>query len=100
MSNQSYNANLKEIALLLNIDKKLTTHVARKTAAFIWLNTGLDYTTVAAMLGHSNTRITETTYAKVLTNRIQKKLQEVDLALFIGRNEYDKLLSQKNLNAL
>ncbi len=92
LSNQNYNANLKEIALLLNITKKLTTHVARKTAGFVWLNTGLDYETVAAMLGHSNIRITQSTYAKVLTNRIQKKLQEVNLALFIGKNEYDKLL--------
>ena len=37
LSNQSYNANLKEIALLLCIDKKLTTHVARKTAGFVWI---------------------------------------------------------------
>ncbi len=93
LSNQNYNANLKEIALLLNITKKLTTHVARKTAGFVWLNTGLDYETVAAMLGHSNIRITQSTYAKVLTNRIEKKLQEVNLALFIGKNEYDKLLT-------
>jgi integrase/recombinase XerD len=93
LSNQSYNANLKEIALLLSINKKLTTHVARKTAGFVWLNTGLDYETVAAMLGHANIRITQSTYAKVLTNRIEKKLQEVNLALFIGKNEYDKLLT-------
>jgi site-specific recombinase XerD len=92
LSNQNYNAYLKEIALLVKITKKLTTHVARKTAGFVWLNTGLDYETVAAMLGHSNIRITQSTYAKVLTNRIQKKLQEANLALFIGRNEYDKLL--------
>ena len=93
LTNQKYNFYLKEIAMLLNINKKLTTHVARKTAAFIWLNTVLDYETVAAMLGHSNIAITQKTYAKVLTNRIQKKLQEVNLALFIGKNEYDKLLT-------
>jgi site-specific recombinase XerD len=96
LSNQSYNANLKEIALLLNIPKKLTTHVARKTAGFVWLNTGLDYETVAAMLGHANIRITQSTYAKVLTNRIEKKLQEVNLALFIGKLQYDNLLKLKS----
>jgi integrase/recombinase XerD len=98
MNNAAYNRYLKEIAALLNIkDKKLTTHVARKTAGFIWLNKGLDYETVAAMLGHANINITQKLYAKVLNNRLSQKLQEVDLARCIDKQKYQQLVSSNPL---
>jgi site-specific recombinase XerD len=93
--NSKYNRYLKEVAELLRIDKNLTTHVGRKTFGFIYLNLGLDYETVAAMLGHKSIRTTERMYAKVLTNRIAKKLQDIDISKFVSQNQYETLLITK-----
>jgi len=51
--NQTYNRYLKEIQTIAKIDKKLTTHVARHTAATYYLNHGYGEEDVAAILGDS-----------------------------------------------
>ena len=38
ISNQRYNSYLKEIAVIIGVEKKLTTHIARKTFASTVLN--------------------------------------------------------------
>jgi site-specific recombinase XerD len=65
VSNQKYNAYLKEIATLAKIKKKLTTHLARHTfATTITLANGVPIEVVSKMLGHSSIRTTQI-YAQV-----------------------------------
>ena len=69
ISNQKYNAYLKEIADICQITKPLHSHIARHTAATLMLNKGYSIEIVAKILGHSNTRMT-THYAKLMDKTI------------------------------
>jgi len=73
-SNQKMNAYLKEIADLCEIDKNLTTHVARHTfATTVTLGNDVPIETVSKMLGH--TKITTTQiYARVQENKISRDM--------------------------
>ncbi len=65
ISNQRMNAYLKEIADVCGIAKRLTTHVARHTAAtVVFLANDVSMENVSKILGHSNIRMTQH-YAKV-----------------------------------
>jgi len=65
LSNQKYNAYLKEIATLAKIKKNLSSHIARHTfATTIGLENGIPLEIVSKMLGHTCTRTT-LDYAKV-----------------------------------
>lgn len=63
LTNQKYNAYLKEIGDLCGIEKNLHTHLFRKTYGTILLNSGVPMETVSKCLGHSNLLITQSTYA-------------------------------------
>lgn len=77
-SNQRMNSYLKEIADSCGITKKLTTHVARHTAAtIVFLANKVSLENVAKILGHSNIRTTQH-YAKVLDSSIMRDIQNVD----------------------
>lgn len=78
LSNQKMNAYLKEIAVLCGINKTLTTHVARHTAATLLLNYGIKLSTVSAILGHSNLKMTQH-YAKLLDKTIIQEMKGVKL---------------------
>ncbi len=81
MSNQKLNAYLKEIADLCGITKRLTTHVARHTAAtVIFLANQVSMENVAKILGHSNTKMTQH-YAKVLDSSIMRDMANVEQSL-------------------
>ncbi len=70
LSNAKYNAYLKELAVITNIDKKLTTHVARHTfATTVNLNNGVPLEVVSAMLGHTSVKMTEH-YAKLKSSSV------------------------------
>ena len=77
LSNEKYNCYLKEIANLCGIKKTLHTHLARHTFATILLNSGVDMVSVSKILGHSNSRITEKTYAKLMPETIMKRVEDV-----------------------
>ena len=77
VSNQKYNSHLKRIAQLLNINKKLTSHVGRKTFGTILLNKDVPIETVSTLLGHSNVKITQKHYAKVLHMKIARDIRLV-----------------------
>ena len=62
-SNQKFNALLKQIAMVTGIKKRLTSHVGRRTAATHYLKQGVPLVSVSAMLGHSNTQMTQDYYA-------------------------------------
>jgi site-specific recombinase XerD len=74
-----FNAYLKEVADLCQIDKNLTTHLARHTfATTVTLNNDVPIETVSKMLGHKNIKTTQI-YAKVLDKKVgadMKILQE------------------------
>lgn len=82
ISNQRYNTYLKEIAALTNIEKNLTTHTARKTfASTVLLFNDVPMEIVSELLGHSNMKVTQESYGKVVQrkigdemNRLRKKL--------------------------
>lgn len=77
-TNQRMNSYLKEIADSCGITKKLSTHVARHTAAtIVFLANKVSLENVAKILGHSNVRTTQH-YAKVLDSSIMRDIQEVD----------------------
>lgn len=71
-SNQRANSYLKEIGKMCNIDKHLTTHLARHTfATTILLENTVPMEIVAKMLGHNNIRSTEV-YGKVLKTQVMR----------------------------
>ena len=59
-----YNKNLKDLAKLANIDKKITTHIARHTFADFARKKGAAVYDVSKALGHSSIKITESYLAK------------------------------------
>jgi site-specific recombinase XerD len=81
-SNQRYNSYLKEIAILCNINKKITTHIARHTfATTITLANGVPIETVSSMLGHTSIRTTQI-YAKVVEKKVSEDMQLLKAKLF------------------
>ena len=77
ISNQRMNAYLKEIADLCSITKRLTTHVARHTAAtVVFLANDVSMENVSKILGHSN--IMTQHYAKVLDSSIMRDMVNVE----------------------
>lgn len=81
ISNVKYNAYLKEIGDICGINKSLHSHLARHSYATMLLNAGLNMALVAKCLGHANTKITESVYAKVLPATISEKMKEVEKKL-------------------
>ena len=87
LSNQKMNAYLKEIGDLCEIDKELTTHLARHTfATTITLSNGVPIETVSKMLGHSSLGITQH-YAKVLNPKISSDMAVLKKKLKDNQNK-------------
>lgn len=74
LTNQKSNSNLKEIQKAVNINVKMSCHVARHTFATIGLNSGVPLEVVSEVLGHSSTRVTKI-YAKMLDDYKTKALE-------------------------
>jgi site-specific recombinase XerD len=69
-SNQKMNDYLKEIAAICQINKTLTSHIARHTfATTITLSNGVPIESVSKMLGHSSLKQTQH-YAKILDVKV------------------------------
>lgn len=64
-TNQKYNQHLKQVALVLGIRKRLTTHIARHTVATHYLKAGVPLLSVSAMMAHSNVQMTLDHYAHI-----------------------------------
>jgi site-specific recombinase XerD len=93
-SNQKMNAYLKEVAILCNVNKNLTMHMARHTfATTVTLSNGVPIETVSKMLGH--TKITTTQiYAQVLENKVSNDMNT--LKEKISHNSQNKKLKKIN----
>ena len=75
-SNQKYNLGLLKIEVLTGLGKHLHSHLGRKVYGSTLLRGGVSMKAVSKALGHSNTSITESTYAflqsKDVINEITK----------------------------
>lgn len=77
ISNQRYNSYLKELQKLSGISTVITTHLCRKTYAHYMLNNGVRIETVARLLGHSNTNITQKIYCRKTTETIANEIAQI-----------------------
>ena len=75
---QKTNEKLKAVAAIAKIDKLISTHWARRTAGYWMLNKGMPIEVVSKVLGHSNTRITEQVYAKILNKTIENAFDALE----------------------
>jgi len=77
LSNQKYNAYLKEIADICGITKNLTTHTARHTfGTTVTLSNGVPIESVSKMLGHKKISTTQH-YARVLDIKVSEDMQKL-----------------------
>jgi site-specific recombinase XerD len=77
LSNQKYNAYLKEIATICGITKNLTTHTARHTfGTTVTLSNGVPIESVSKMLGHKKISTTQH-YARVLDIKVSEDMQNL-----------------------
>jgi len=73
LSNQKYNEYLKELAIEINLNAHLTTHLARKTfTTTVLLGNNIPLKVASTLLGHSNTKITEKHYAEVTNDLLDQ----------------------------
>jgi integrase len=70
MPNQKYNYKLKVVADASGLDKPITSHMGRRTAGSVWLNSGIPIEVVSKCLGHSSIAMTQRAYAKILDTTI------------------------------
>lgn len=76
ITNQKYNLFLKTIQGLANIDKTMTTHLARKTFCCLLLNKGVSINTVAKCAGHADIKITRSFYATLQEATVIKEVKQ------------------------
>lgn len=90
-SNAKYNAYLKELAVVCNLNRDLNTHLARHTFADLMLNVfGFSLEEVSKMLGHKTVRTTQR-YAKVRKSKISKTLARVKGIVFDKNGQLKKI---------
>ena len=71
ISNQKFNAYLKEIGVVIGIHKKMSHHLARRTfATTVLLFNDVPMEIVSALLGHSTMSVTQDSYAKIVNKKI------------------------------
>jgi integrase len=80
LSNQKMNSYLKELATICNIEKTLTTHVARHTFSCLAVEYGMPIDILAKILGHTNTNMTRH-YAKFSEGNISREMMKLGTQL-------------------
>ena len=74
-TNQQFNHRLKELAAEAGVNRRISSHFGRHTAAMTFLNSGVRLETVSRILGHSSTKITESVYASVLKKTVAEEMK-------------------------
>lgn len=74
--NAPYNRILKELAMLCGIDKRITSHTARKTFATVQDALGWSRESIAKMLGHKSLATTENYYLGECEVRILEEMKK------------------------
>ncbi len=77
ISNQQYNMRLKIVADACGIEKPLASHYARRTCGMVLLNSGVPIEIVSKVLGHSNIKITQDVYARILDDAVIKAFEKL-----------------------
>lgn len=77
MSLEQYNMRLKAVADICGIDKPVASHWGRRTCGTMLLNKGVPIEIVAKILGHSNIRITQQCYAKILNKTVVAAMKRI-----------------------
>lgn len=77
MSLEQYNMRLKAVADICGIDKPVASHWGRRTCGTMLLNKGVPIEVVAKILGHSNIKITQQCYAKILNKTVVAAMRRV-----------------------
>ncbi len=78
ISNQKFNTNLKELADIIGIKKKMSHHVARKTfASTVLLYNDVPMEIVSELLGHSSMKTTQRHYGKVVNKKLGEQMDEL-----------------------
>jgi integrase len=73
---QKYNQYIGEVGQIAGINKKLSSHVGRRTFGNIGLAKGLSLNVISKILGHANTLITQRIYAITTQNIISKEIEK------------------------
>jgi len=81
ISNQRFNAYLKELATVCGIKKELTHHMARHTCGTLLLSNGVSIGVVSQILGHSSLRTTEA-YAKITKDSVWRNMRSFNRKKF------------------
>ena len=76
-TNQQLNKRIKDMVKEAGIDKPVATHYARHSCAMMLLNKGVRLETVAKVLGHSSTRITQSVYASILKKTVGEEMKKL-----------------------
>ena len=72
-TNQVYNRYLKEIAVVVGLTMRLTSHVGRKTAGAQFLAAGVSLDAVSKVLGHSSVLMTQKFYVEVTSSVVSRE---------------------------
>jgi len=75
-ANATYNRVIKEVVSICGINKKVTTHTARKTFATLMDSNGWSRETVAKMLGHKSIKTTEMYYLGETFERLETEMKQ------------------------
>lgn len=77
ISNQKYNSYLKELDDITGLKRGLTSHMGRHSYACYCINElGIDFPTLAKMLGHTTTQMTEI-YGKIFDTTVFQKTKKI-----------------------
>ena len=81
ISNAKYNEYLKEIAKILGIEKRVTSHLARHTfATTVTYANGVSIETISKMLGYTKLSTTQI-YARIVDQTVSREMDKLSAAL-------------------
>lgn len=83
-TNQQYNRVIKEIAKIVGIEKRLTSHVFRKTFATLMINKGLSKESLQYSLAHRSIGTTEKHYLNQQAERTVREQAEIFKAIQVA----------------
>ncbi len=76
---EGYNAKLKEVASSAGLDKPLSSHWARRTAATVLINRNVRAEVIARILGHSDMATTMKFYARVSDDTVADEMKKAGI---------------------
>ena len=81
ISNAKYNDYMKEIAAILGIQKRVTSHLARHTfATTVTYANGVSIESISKMLGHTKLATTQI-YARIVDQTVSREMNKLSAAL-------------------